>query len=86
MLLGLVPSLAEHPLPRLMDAGLLVTVNTDIPAMTGAGLAAEYRLLRDTFGCDDAAIADVARAGVRASFAQADVKKEVLAGINAWLA
>jgi adenosine deaminase len=85
VLLGLVSSLAEHPLPRLLDAGLSVTVNTDIPAMTGAGLSEEYRLLRDTFGYSDAAIAAVASAGVRASFAPADVKAQVLSGIDAWL-
>jgi adenosine deaminase len=86
VLLGLVPSLAEHPLPRLLDAGLHVTLNTDIPAVTGAGLAEEYRLLRDTFGYSDEAIGDVARAGVRASFAPADTKAELLSGIDAWLA
>ena len=86
VLLGLVSSLAEHPLPRLLEAGLVVTVNTDIPAMTGAGLAEEYRLLRDAFGYSDAAIADVARAGVRASFAPTDLKEQMLSGIDAWLA
>jgi adenosine deaminase len=86
VMLGLVPSLAGHPLPRLLDAGLVVTLNTDMPAMTGAGLAEEYRLLRDTFGYDDAVIADVARAGARASFAAAEVKAELLSGIDAWLA
>jgi adenosine deaminase len=86
VLLGIVPSLAEHPLPRLLDAGLFVTVNTDIPGMTGAGLAEEYQLLRDTFGFSDAAIADMASAGVRASFASADVKARLLTGIDAWLA
>jgi len=85
VLLGLVPSLAAHPLPRLLDAGLLVTVNTDIPAMTGAGLGEEYRHLRDTFSYDDVIIADIARAGVRASFAQTDVKAQLLARIDAWL-
>lgn len=85
VLLGLVPSLAEHPLPRLLDAGLFVTVNTDIPAMTGVGLAEEYRQLRDIFGCDDAVIAEIARAGVRASFAPADVKAQLLSRIDAWL-
>jgi adenosine deaminase len=84
VLLGLVPSLAAHPLPRLLDAGLLVTLNTDIPAMTGAGLAAEYCQLRDTFGYDDAAIAEIAGAGVRASFAPAEVKAQILAEIDAW--
>ena len=86
VLLGLVPSLAEHPLPRLLDAGLLVTMNTDIPAMTGAGLAEEYRQLRDTFGYSDAVIAGVARAGVRASFAPAEVRAQLESGIGAWLA
>jgi adenosine deaminase len=85
VLLGLAPSLAEHPLPRLLDAGLAVTVNTDIPAMTGVGLAGEYRELRDTFGYGDAVIADLARAGVRASFAPADVQAGLLAGIEGWL-
>ena len=86
VLLGLASSLAEHPLPRLLDAGLVVTVNTDIPAMTGAGLAQEYQVLRNNFGYSDAAIADVARAGVRASFAPSDVKARLLSGIDAWLA
>jgi adenosine deaminase len=85
VLLGLVRSLTEHPFPRLVDAGLLVTVNTDIPAMTGAGLTEEYRQLRDTFGYSDAAIADVARAGAQASFAPADIKAQILSGIDAWL-
>jgi adenosine deaminase len=86
VLLGIVASLAEHPLPRLMDAGLTVTLNTDIPAMTGAGLAEEYRQLRDTFGYSDAVIADVARAGVRSSFAPEDLQAELLTGIDDWLA
>jgi adenosine deaminase len=85
VLLGLVPSLPGHPLPRLLEAGLFVTVNTDIPAMTGAALGEEYRQLRDIFSYDDAAIADIARAGVRASFAPADVKARLLARIDAWL-
>ncbi|HEY7325151.1 MAG TPA: adenosine deaminase [Streptosporangiaceae bacterium] len=85
VLLGLVPSLPEHPLPRLLAAGLLVTVNTDIPAMTGAGLTEEYRQLRDTFRYDDAVIAGLARAGIYASFAPGDVKARLLAGIDAWL-
>jgi adenosine deaminase len=85
VLLGLVPSLPEHPLPRLLDAGLVVTVNTDIPAMTGAGLGEEYRQLRCTFGYDDLVIAEIARAGVRACFAPADARAQLLARIDAWL-
>ncbi|GAA2224492.1 adenosine deaminase [Herbiconiux moechotypicola] len=38
-----VPSLAEHPLPALLAAGLAVTVNTDDPAMFGTDLGVEHR-------------------------------------------
>jgi adenosine deaminase len=86
VLLGLVPSLAEHPLPRLLETGLRVTLNTDIPAMTGVGLAAEYQGLRDTFGCSDATLAGLARTGVQASFAPDEVKSTLHGRIDGWLA
>jgi adenosine deaminase len=40
-----VPDLAAHPIRRFFDAGLLVTVNTDDPAMFQTSLAHEYREL-----------------------------------------
>jgi adenosine deaminase len=83
--LGLVPSLPAHPLPRLLDAGLTVTLNTDVPSVTGANLAEEYGRVQQAFGYDDAVMADFARASVAASFAPAATKKEVLRGIDAWL-
>jgi aminodeoxyfutalosine deaminase len=39
-----VPSLAEHPLPRLREAGVLCTINTDDPAMFGTDLGHEYEV------------------------------------------
>jgi aminodeoxyfutalosine deaminase len=39
---GVVPSLAEHPLPRLMAAGVACSVSTDDPAMFGTDLSADY--------------------------------------------
>jgi adenosine deaminase len=44
--LGFAPSLTEHPIGRLVEAGLLVTVNTDIPAIVGTTLSAEYAAVR----------------------------------------
>ncbi|MER6810977.1 adenosine deaminase [Spirillospora sp. NPDC000708] len=84
--LGFAASLADHPLPRLRDAGLIVTVNTDIPALIGAPLATEYARVRDAFGYDDAALADLARAGVDASFASASTKARLNREIETWLA
>ncbi|REF00882.1 adenosine deaminase [Thermomonospora umbrina] len=84
--LGFAPSPAEHPLPRLRDAGLVVTVSTDIPALIGTPLAAEYGGLREVFGFDDAVIAELAAAGVDASFAPAATKARLRAEIAAWSA
>jgi adenosine deaminase len=83
--LGLVPSLLEHPLPRLLDAGLKVTLNTDVPAVTGAELAEEYARVQQAFDYDDATMADFARASVTASFAPEATKAAMLRDIDAWL-
>ncbi|MEC3976465.1 adenosine deaminase [Amycolatopsis sp. H20-H5] len=85
VILGLVPSFAEHPLPRLVDAGLVVTVNTDVPSVTGTTLTDEYTRIRETFGYDDHALAVLAAAGVDASFASASTKTALHQGIKAWL-
>jgi aminodeoxyfutalosine deaminase len=39
---GVVRSLAEHPLPDLLAAGIQWTINTDDPAMFGSDLSTEY--------------------------------------------
>ena len=39
---GVVPALAEHPLPVLAAAGIACSVSTDDPAMFGTDLAADY--------------------------------------------
>jgi adenosine deaminase len=82
--LGLVPSFEDHPLPALLEAGLVVTLNTDIPGMTLSPIAAEYATVRRVFGLDDAVLANLARAGVDASFAGAETKATLHAEIDAW--
>jgi adenosine deaminase len=47
---GAVASIEAHPLRRYFERGLLVSVNTDDPAMFGTSLADEYRLLVDRCG------------------------------------
>ena len=82
---GLVPSLSAHPLPKLIEKGLAVTLNTDIPAMTGVPISAEYENVRAAFGFDDARLAALATAGVEASFAPPPLKETVTGAIARWL-
>jgi adenosine deaminase len=83
---GVYPTLAEHPFLRLRDAGLTVTLNSDDPPMFGAWLTDVYEAARTAWGLSDEELAAIARAGVRASFADDDVKAEVERGIDDWLA
>ncbi|MCR3752294.1 adenosine deaminase [Lentzea californiensis] len=84
--LGLVESLSSHPLPLLVDAGLTVTLSTDIPASTGTTLTGEYRLLREHLGFDDDALASIATNAVDVSFAPQDTKTSLRQDIAAWRA
>jgi adenosine deaminase len=80
VLLGLVPSLAEHPLPQLVEAGLVVTLNTD----GETSLVAEYERARQLYGYSDAELAALAQASVEASFAPPELKTQLSIDIKQW--
>jgi aminodeoxyfutalosine deaminase len=78
-----VPSLAEHPLPRLLDAGVTVTLNTDDPGMFGTNLNREYRLAHEVFGLGRSELAELARNAARAAFCSEQTRSRMLDGIDA---
>ncbi len=47
---GAVPTLAQHPVRTLFEAGVLITLNTDDPGLFDTDLANEYRVAREVFG------------------------------------
>ncbi len=65
--LKVFPSLAEHSLPRLMEAGLYVTLNSDDPPMFNTTLTNEYLLAQRSFGWGAATIEQLVLNAVRAS-------------------
>ena len=78
-----VASLAEHPITAFRDAGVTVTVNSDDPPMFSTTLNQEYEIAADLLGLDQAGWPIWRAAGVRASFADDDVKARVLGEIDA---
>ncbi len=76
-----VASLREHPLPRMLAEGLLVTLNSDDPPMFGTTLSNEYLVAASVLGLSRAQLAELAANAVRASFLDADAKKPLLAEI-----
>ncbi|WP_278256609.1 adenosine deaminase family protein [Nocardioides convexus] len=79
-----VASLAEHPLPVFVEAGVVVTINSDDPPMFSTTLNREYEIAADLLGIGEAGLADLSRAAVRASFAPEDVKTRLLGEIDAY--
>jgi adenosine deaminase/aminodeoxyfutalosine deaminase len=47
---GAAPSLDAHPVRRLYDAGVPITINTDDPALFATSLEKEYAIAQDRFG------------------------------------
>jgi aminodeoxyfutalosine deaminase len=81
-----VPSMAEHPLPALVQAGVVVTINSDDPPMFGTTINQEYALAARLLGLERDGVADLARAGADASFLPAADKARLRAEIDAYLA
>lgn len=84
LVLGVYPSIEQHPVERLRSAGVRVSLNTDDPELLGANLVGEYRLCRQVFGWSDAITREVARTSIEASFAQPDLKAELLSALASW--
>jgi aminodeoxyfutalosine deaminase len=81
-----VPSLAEHPLKQLVDAGVPVTINSDDPPMFGTDLSTEYAVAAQLLGLDERGVAELAKDAVRASFMGEQGKARLLGEIDAYTA
>jgi aminodeoxyfutalosine deaminase len=80
-----VESYDVHPLRAMVDAGLVVTINSDDPPMFGTDLTSEYAVAAQLLELDEAGVAELARTAVRVSFAEDTVKETLLAEIAAYV-
>ncbi len=67
LMLAVVPDIASHPLPALLEAGVRCSLNSDDPLLFGPNLLEEYELVRNTLGLDDATLAHIATCSIDAS-------------------
>lgn len=75
---GCCHELADHPVRRYFDQGLMVTLNTDDPAMFHTSVTQEYQLARESFGFTDEHLRELARNSFEASFLPAEKKLNFL--------
>ena len=83
--LGVFRAADEVPLHALLEAGATVALGADDPLLFGSRLLDQYETAR-ALGLDDAALAGLAAASIRASRADEESRRRMLRGVDAWLA
>ena len=84
--LGVYSTPEDVPLRVLADAGARVALGADDPLLFGSRLLDQYETARHVHGLSDAELAELARGSIEGSAAPSDVRKELLEGVDAWLA
>jgi adenosine deaminase/aminodeoxyfutalosine deaminase len=71
---GCCAKISDHPVRRYFDHGLMITLNSDDPAMFASSLNQEYELAQTEFAFTDEHLRELARNSFEASFLPADKK------------
>jgi adenosine deaminase/aminodeoxyfutalosine deaminase len=75
---GCCTHLDDHPLRRYFDSGLMVTLNSDDPALFASDLDQEYALARDRFAFTEEHLRELAANSIEASFLPPERKVSLL--------
>ncbi|OMI38183.1 adenosine deaminase [Streptomyces sparsogenes] len=81
--LRVVDRLEDHPLRAMLDAGLLVTVNSDDPSYFGGYAGDNFDAVRDALRLDDATLRLLARNSFRAAFLDEGTRAAYLKEVDA---
>ncbi|MGY6018422.1 adenosine deaminase [Streptomyces spinosirectus] len=81
-----VDTLADHPLPAMLDAGLMCTVNSDDPAYFGGYAGDNFTAVGATLGLTEDRLRELARNSFVASFLEDDEERRAryLAEVEAY--
>ena len=76
--LKLYPNFRAHPIEKLMERGVKVTVSTDDPPFFHTTMAREYDALAEAFGWDDGVFRQIADTSIRAAFCMEETRDKIL--------
>lgn len=79
---GCCHTVLEHPVRQYFDSGLMVTINSDDPAMFGSDLEREYLLAAAEYGFTREHLRELAANSIEASFLPAERKVGILKQIE----
>jgi adenine deaminase len=84
--LGVFPSISQHNLKRLLDAGLLVTINSDDPAYFGGYVSDNYIAAQEALDLSRENVERLAANSITASFLPAEAKRTLLDELKSYTA
>ena len=79
---GVVKSLDAHPLPRMLDAGLNVTINTDDPSVSRITLTHEYQRVGEDLKVPFDALKKCVMSAAQSAFLAENEKKKLVASLK----
>ncbi len=79
---GACAEMQEHPVRKFFDNGLMITLNTDDPAMFQTSLNREYEIARQEFNFSEEHLRELARNSIEASFLPVEKKLKFLSQID----
>jgi adenosine deaminase len=77
VVLGVFSSYEAHPLRRLADAGVRITLGSDDPPYFGASIGGEYDVAKQRLGFDEAGLKVITETAIDAAFCDDSVKTEL---------
>lgn len=81
-----VDTIADHPLPKMLEEGLNVSIHSDDPAYFGGYINANLKAVVEEFGLDLDTQALLARNSFQATFLTPSAKQSLVAEVDEWLA
>ncbi len=81
---GVVEHWSDHPVIELIEAGALVTINTDDPAMFDTDLAGEFDTLATRLGFSEATLRQLSLSAIEASWADEETRTKIIRKIETW--
>jgi adenosine deaminase len=82
VVLGVYRSYAEHPLPRLREAGVRVTLGSDDPPYFAATIGGEYDVCAEHFGLDEQDLLAITRTAIEAAFCDEPLRAALLEQVS----
>lgn len=79
---GACNNIAEHPIKTFIERGIIVTLNTDDPGVSGIEIADEYQLASQQVALTPSQLQQIQLNGVTSSFASPSLKHSLLSNLS----